>query len=68
VVLRAGRRWGKSTLLNALAANEALRGRPVGYFSPQFKTATPVFDALVSMLGPCAKLALVGQGAEASRV
>jgi hypothetical protein len=50
VVLRAGRRWGKSTLLIALAADEALRGRPVGYFSPLFKTATPVFDALVHML------------------
>ena len=52
VVLRAGRRWGKSTLLIALAADEALRGRPVGYFSPLFKTAAPVFDALAFMLAP----------------
>jgi hypothetical protein len=50
--LRARRRWGNSTLLIALAADEALRGRPVGYFSPLFKTATPVFDALVHMLAP----------------
>ena len=52
VVLRAGRRWGKSTLMIALAADEALRGRPVGYFSPLFKTAAPVFDALAFMLAP----------------
>jgi hypothetical protein len=52
VVLRAGRRWGKSTLLIALAADEAMRGRPVGYFSPLFKTAAPVFDALAFMLAP----------------
>ena len=50
VVLRAGRRFGKSALLIALAADKATRGRPVGYFSPLFKTASPVFDALASML------------------
>jgi hypothetical protein len=43
-VIRAGRRWGKSTILIALAADEAIRGRPVGYFCPLFRIATPVFD------------------------
>ena len=52
VALRAGRRYGKSALLIALAADEAMRGRPVGYFSPLFKTAAPVFDALAFMLAP----------------
>jgi hypothetical protein len=51
-VLRAGRRFGKSALLICLGADEALRGRPVGYFSPLFKTAAPVFDALAFMLVP----------------
>lgn len=51
-MLRAGRRWGKSLLLIALAADEAIRGRPVGYFSPLFRTAVPVFDDLLEMLGP----------------
>jgi hypothetical protein len=51
-VLRAGRRVGKSALLICLTADEALRGRPVGYFSPLFKTAAPVFDALAFMLAP----------------
>jgi hypothetical protein len=51
-VIRAGRRWGKSTVLIALAADEAIRGRPVGYFCPLFRIATPVFDALAIVLGP----------------
>ena len=51
-VIRAGRRWGKSTILIALAADEAIRGRPVGYFCPLFRIATPVFDALALVLGP----------------
>ncbi len=52
VVLRAGRRFGKTAALIALAADEAIRGRPVGYFSPLFKTSTPAFDALAFMLAP----------------
>ncbi len=52
VVLRMGRRWGKSATLIVIAADEAMRGRPVGYFSPLFKTAAPVFDQLAFMLGP----------------
>ena len=51
-VIRAGRRWGKSTILIALASDEAIRGRPVGYFCPLFRIATPVFDALALVLGP----------------
>jgi hypothetical protein len=38
--------------LICLAADEALRGRPVGYFSPLYKTSAPVFDALAFMLAP----------------
>jgi hypothetical protein len=52
VALRAGRRFGKSLLLVALAADEALRGRPVGYFTPYYKTSIPVFDTLAFMLDP----------------
>jgi hypothetical protein len=52
LAIRAGRRFGKSTALIALCADEALRGRPVGYFTPLFKTAVPVFDDLMLMLAP----------------
>ena len=46
------RRAGKSTILIALAADEAIRGRPVGYFCPLFRIATPVFDALALVPAP----------------
>jgi hypothetical protein len=51
-VIRAGRRFGKSTALISLAADEAIRGRPTGYFTPLFKSAVPAFDALAFMLAP----------------
>lgn len=51
-VLRAGRRFGKSLTLIALAADEAMRGRSVSYICPLFTTAVPVFDALAGMLAP----------------
>jgi hypothetical protein len=52
VVLRAGRRYGKSALLICLAADAVLRGQPVGYFTPLFVTAAPVFDLWAFMLAP----------------
>ena len=51
-ILRAGRRLGKSTLCIALAADEALCGRFTAYVTPQFKLATPIFEALVVTLRP----------------
>ena len=44
VILRAGRRLGKSTLACAIAADEALCGRYVAYVSPQYKIERPCFD------------------------
>jgi hypothetical protein len=52
VVLRAGRRFGKTAALIALGADEVIRGRPVGYFTPLFQTAIPCFDAFAFMLAP----------------
>jgi len=49
VVLRTGRRFGKSALPIAIGADEALRG---ARFSPLFKTVAPIFDALAFMLSP----------------
>jgi hypothetical protein len=51
-VLRAGRRFGKTAALIALGADEAIRGRPVGYFTPLFQTAVPAFDDFALMLAP----------------
>jgi hypothetical protein len=51
-ILRAGRRLGKSTLCCAIAADEAMCGRLVGYVTPQYKIGAPCFDALLQILRP----------------
>jgi hypothetical protein len=51
-ILRAGRRWGKSTLCCAIAADEALLGHYAAYIAPQYKLAAPVFEALTWILRP----------------
>jgi hypothetical protein len=50
VVLRAGRRWGKSTLLTATAVSDTLAGKAVGLFSPTYKLMSPVFGAIARSL------------------
>jgi hypothetical protein len=52
LIIRAGRRFGKTATLIALGADQALRGRPVGFFTPLHKIGAPTFDALVFMLAP----------------
>ena len=50
VVLRCGRRWGKSTMLECLAAKRALRGQRVGWFGPQYRLNTPTYSRISRML------------------
>jgi hypothetical protein len=50
--VRAGRRFGKSSLAAALAADVALCGNVAGLFAPTYKLASPLFDMLVMTLGP----------------
>jgi hypothetical protein len=54
-ILRAGRRFGKSALMCALAADDVLCGRLVAYVCPQYKTASPVFLQLLAILAPIIK-------------
>jgi Terminase RNaseH-like domain len=49
-ILRAGRRFGKTALMCAIAANDVLCGRSVAYVVPQYKTAAPVFAQLLLIL------------------
>jgi hypothetical protein len=51
-VWRCGRRFGKSTGLETLAVDDAIRGRFVSYIVPQYRLATPVFDDLAIALHP----------------
>jgi hypothetical protein len=50
--LRAGRRFGKSSLAAALAADVALLGGTAGLFAPIYKLAAPLFDVLAAALAP----------------
>jgi hypothetical protein len=52
VALRAGRRFGKSSLAAALAADVALLGGTAGLFAPIYKLAAPLFDVLARALAP----------------
>jgi hypothetical protein len=50
--LRCGRRFGKTSLAAALAADTALLGGMAGLFAPIFKLSSPLFDILAMALAP----------------
>jgi hypothetical protein len=50
--LRAGRRFGKTSLAAALAADTAMLGGTAGLFAPIYKLAAPLFDILARALAP----------------
>jgi hypothetical protein len=52
VAIRAGRRFGKSSLCSALSADIALLGGMAGLFAPIYKLASPLFDTLAATLAP----------------
>ena len=54
VVLRNGRRWGKTRLLEAVIVDDVLLGRDVGYFAPSYGLCSPTVNSLISILRPIA--------------
>ncbi len=46
VVLRCGRRWGKTTLLERTAIKRAWHGGRVGWFGAQYRLNTPTYDRI----------------------
>lgn len=51
-VLRIGRRWGKTALLEVIAEYAALRGKRVGFFFPDLTRAQPSFSNVCMTLKP----------------
>jgi hypothetical protein len=49
-VVACGRRFGKSTLGMDQLIHPALKGRPVGWFSPTYKMLIPIWRELISTL------------------
>jgi hypothetical protein len=54
VVLRNGRRWGKTRLIEAVIIDDVLLGRDVGYFAPSYGLCSPTVNSLISILRPIA--------------
>lgn len=50
--LRCGRRWGKTVMLQTLAAQHAAMGRSVGIFAPNYKILSPVYREVEGTLRP----------------
>jgi len=50
IVLRAGRRFGKSTMFEQAAAKWALNGDAVGWFAPDYKLLLPSYKRILKLL------------------
>ena len=51
-VWRCGRRFGKTTAIEVLAADEAIKGLKVGIFSPSYKLLLPSYKRIANLLSP----------------
>ena len=56
-LVRAGRRFGKTTMLENIAADWAIRGLKVGWFAPSYKLLTPSYKNIYKILSPIKKAA-----------
>ena len=52
IVLRCGRRWGKTTLFERTAVKWAYQGFNVGWFGPDYKRVLPTYKRILSLLSP----------------
>lgn len=50
--IRCGRRWGKTTLLETIAADACARGQRVGVFAPDYKVTDEIFNNIADILHP----------------
>ena len=56
-VLRCGRRWGKSKMLEVIAEQCALTGERIGIFAPDYARLLPMYQSIVSTLKPAIRSA-----------
>lgn len=56
-VLRCGRRWGKSKMLEHIAELCALKGERIGIFAPDYARLLPMYQSIVSTLKPAIRSA-----------
>ena len=51
-VLRCGRRFGKTTLLEDVVGGRALKGKQIGWFAPNYKLLVPSYRRILKILKP----------------
>ncbi len=56
-VMRCGRRFGKTTMLEELAAYHSANGKRVGWFAPSYKLIRPSYSRILTTLKPVKKSA-----------
>ncbi|MEQ1916868.1 MAG: hypothetical protein ABL856_09115 [Gallionella sp.] len=61
-VIRAGRRFGKTTGLEEIAAHRAVKGLKVGWFAPSYKLIIPTYKRILSTIKPLALTASRNDG------
>jgi len=49
-VLRCGRRWGKTEYLTTVACDAAVKRESVGWFTPEYKQQTEVYEQILDIL------------------
>lgn len=52
LILRAGRRWGKTALVQTIACDCAIKGGYVGWFVPAYKISSEAFNEMAEWLAP----------------
>lgn len=55
LAVRCGRRWGKTELGKVLAADDVIRGNPVGWFAPDYRIMAEAYNEIMTTLEPIKK-------------
>lgn len=50
IIVRCGRRWGKTEFGKTLAVDEAAKGQPVGWFAPDYKISSEAYDEMLDLI------------------
>lgn len=51
-VVRCGRRWGKTKFGETIACDGAIKGQPIGWFAPDYRRLSEVFEDVRQILAP----------------
>ena len=52
LALRNGRRWGKTELIKCIVCDGAIKGRSIGFFTPDYKIQSEAYNEIAEILYP----------------